>query len=354
MKKRILAAILCTVMVLGTLAGCGSQGTETNNTETEAPTTEADDTGAAADDTGAETGDTNANAGESSAGGYKIGLSVLNTSGQFFISIIDAAKTEIASSGGELMVNDAQDSAETQLAGIENFIQSGVDGIIVCPVDAEALAPIVAEAKEQGIAIVCLTGAIEGYDAYIGADEYTLGYTQGAAVGKWIAEKWGTDEAIKAATLNYDLMETVIQRKKGIMEGVQEFAPNVEFVADATAADQAEGMTNTENFLQANPDLRVVCGVSDGAALGAFEAFKANQMTDPEQYIIAGVDATDEALKQIAAGTIYQFTVDQNPAGTGAKLVETCIAVIEGGTYEKDYVQDLVAVTPDNISEYVK
>lgn len=138
------------------------------------------------------------------------------------------------------------------------------------------------------------------------------------------------------------------------MEGVQEFASNVEFVADATAADQSEGMTNTENFLQANSDLRVVCGVSDGAALGAFEAFKSNQMTDPEQYIIAGVDATDEALKQISAGTIYQFTVDQNPSGTGKQLVDTCVAVIKGEDFEKDYVQDLVAVTPENISDYVK
>ena len=42
-------------------------------------------------------------------GSYKIGLSVLNSSGQFFISIIEAAKAEIADLGGELMVNDAQD-----------------------------------------------------------------------------------------------------------------------------------------------------------------------------------------------------------------------------------------------------
>ena len=327
MKKRLLAIVLCMAMVIGTFAGCGKK-------EEAPPEPAAEGEGEAEASAPAE-GDKD--------GSYKIGLSVLNSSGQFFISIIEAAKAEIADLGGELMVNDAQDSSETQIAGIENFIQSGVDGIIVCPVDSEALKPVIKEAKEQGIAVV-----------YIGADEYTLGYTQGAAVGKWIAEKWGTEETIKAATLNYDLMESVIQRKRGIMEGVQEFASNVEFVADATAADQSEGMTNTENFLQANSDLRVVCGVSDGAALGAFEAFKSNQMTDPEQYIIAGVDATDEALKQISAGTIYQFTVDQNPSGTGKQLVDTCVAVIKGEDFEKDYVQDLVAVTPENISDYVK
>jgi ribose transport system substrate-binding protein len=252
----------------------------------------------------------------------------------------------------ELVVNDANNSAETQVAAMENFIQADVKGIIVCAVDPTALAPSVAEAKEAGIAVVCLTSKVEGYDAYIGADEYLLGYTQGAAVGKWIAENWGTEETIEAATLNYDLLESVIQRKVGIMEGVQEFAPNVQFVADATAADQTEGMTMTENFLQAHPNLRIVCGVSDGAALGAYEAFKSNGMTDPSKYIIAGVDATDEALNKISEGTIYQFTVDQNPKGTGVKLVETCLAVINGGEFEKDYNQDLVAVTPDNIGDY--
>lgn len=323
--------LLCAAMSVSVLAGCSGGESET------------------ASDGGEETASE-----DSGAGGYKIGLSVLNTSGQFFISVIDAAEAAIEEQGGELMVNDAQDSSETQIAGLENFIQSGVDGIIVCAVDAEAVAPVVQEAKDAGIAVVCLTSKVEGYDAYIGADEYTLGYTQGAAVGQWIAENWGTDETIEAATLNYDLMESVIERKNGIIEGVQEFAPNVEFVADATAADQSEGMTATENFIQANPDLRVVCGVSDGAALGAFEAFKSNQMDDPEQYIIAGIDATEEALNQIAAGTIYQFTVDQNPSGTGKQLVDTCIAVINGDDYEKDYEQDLVAVTPDNISDYVE
>ncbi|HIW41663.1 MAG TPA: sugar ABC transporter substrate-binding protein [Candidatus Mediterraneibacter vanvlietii] len=331
MKKKLLAMLLCAAMSVSVLAGCSGGESET------------------ASDGGEETASE-----DSGDGGYKIGLSVLNTSGQFFISVIDAAEAAIEEQGGELMVNDAQDSSETQIAGLENFIQSGVDGIIVCAVDAEAVAPVVQEAKDAGIAVVCLTSKVEGYDAYIGADEYTLGYTQGAAVGQWIAENWGTDETIEAATLNYDLMESVIERKNGIMEGVQEFAPNVEFVADATAADQSEGMTATENFIQANPDLRVVCGVSDGAALGAFEAFKSNQMDDPEQYIIAGIDATEEALNQIAAGTIYQFTVDQNPSGTGKQLVDTCIAVINGDDYEKDYEQDLVAVTPDNISDYVE
>lgn len=331
MKKKLLSLILCVAMVASLAAGCGN----TEEAATDAPTAEETVEEAVTEESG-----------------YKLGISVLTMSGQFFIDLVDSARATIEDMGGELIVNDADNSAETQVAAVENFISAGVDGIIICAVDVEAVASIIAEAKAEGIAVVCLTSKVEGYDAYIGADEYLLGYTQGVAVGKWIAEKWGTEEEIEAATLNYDLLESVIQRKVGIMEGVQEYAPNVKFVADQTAADQSEGMTATENFLQANPNLRVVCGVSDGAALGAYEAFKANEMTDPEKYIIAGVDATEEALNKISEGTIYQFSVDQNPKGTGAKLVETCVAVIEGGEFEKDYNQDLVCVTPENIADY--
>lgn len=335
--KKLMSLVLALSMLVTLVTACSGKA----STESSATTAKAADSTAAA--TQADT---------TSGKSYKIGISVLTMSGQFFIDLVDAAKTEIESKGGELMVNDANNSSETQIAALENFIQAGVDGIIVCAVDTQAAAPVIAEAKEAGIAVVCLTSKVDGYDAYIGADEYQLGYTQGEAVGKWIAEHWGTTEEIEAATLNYDLLESVIQRKVGIMEGVQKYAPNVKFVADATAADQTEGMTNTENFLQAHPNLRIVCGVSDGAALGAYEAFKAAQMTDPNKYIIAGVDATDEALDKISEGTIYQFTVNQNPKGTGVQLVDTCIAVIEGGEYEKDNMPDLVAVTPDNISEY--
>lgn len=345
MKKKLLSLLLCMTMAVSMLAGCGSK----EEAKEPAADTGKEEAAPAATAAGEEA---KADEGEAKSGSYKIGISVLTMSGQFFIDMVASAQKAVDAVGGELIVNDANNSSETQVAALENFIQAGVNGIIVTAVDPTALAPVVKEAKDAGIAVVCHTSKVDGYDAYIGADEYQLGYTQGLAVGKWIADKWGTEEKIEAGTLNYDLLESVIQRKVGIMEGVQENAPNVEFVADATAADQTEGMTATENFLQAHPELRIVCGVSDGAALGAYEAFKANQMTDPEKYIIAGVDATDEALNKISEGTIYQFTVDQNPTGTGQKLVDTCIAVIDGGQFEKDFNQELVAVTPDNIADY--
>ncbi len=336
MKKKLLSLVLVGMMSLSMFAGCGE--TATTDSANAAESTETTDAADAAETT--------------TDGDLVIGISVLNLTGQFFIQLVDAAQAECDSIGATLMTNSCDSDSANQINALENFISAGCDAIIVCAVDSEAAAPVIAKAQEQGIKVVCLTSTIEGYDAYIGCDEYTLGYTQGVAVGAKIAEMYGTDEVVEAATLNYDLMESVIARKEGIMEGVQEVAPNVTFVADATAADQEEGMTATENFLQANPDLKVVCGVSDGAALGGYQAFKAAGMTDPYKYLIAGIDATDEALSLIEEGTIYQVSVSQNPTQTGKDLVDTAVKVINGEDFEKDAYFELEAVTSENVADY--
>ena len=61
MKKKLLAMLLCAAMSVSVLAGCSGGESET------------------ASDGGEETASE-----DSGDGGYKIGLSVLNTSGQFF------------------------------------------------------------------------------------------------------------------------------------------------------------------------------------------------------------------------------------------------------------------------------
>ena len=334
MKKKLVSLFLAAAMTCSMIAGATTVFAEDN-----------------AEDTTAE--ETVELAEPSTDEGYTIGISVLNLTGQFFIQLVDAAQNEADATGCTLMTNSCDSDSAKQITALENFISAGCDAIIVCAVDSEATKPVIAKAKEEGIAVVCLTSTIDGYDAYIGCEEYVLGYTQGCAVGQRIAEMYGTEEEVQAATLNYDLMESVIARKEGIIAGVQEYAPNVKFVADATAADQEEGMSNTENFLQANPDLKVVCGVSDGAALGAYQAFKAAGMTDSEQYLIAGIDATDEALKLIDEGTIYQVSVSQNPTATGKALVDTAIAVVNKASYPKDSLFDLQAVTSANVKDYI-
>jgi len=340
--KKILALALVLTLSVALFAGCTTTepGQTPSTPAAEAPATEPEPEAPA--DVPEETEKT-----------YLIGQSVLNLSNPFFIALSDAAKAYAAEHGVEIMLNDAQDSPETQIAALENFIASEVDAIIVTAVDPESVMPVLRRAMEQGIVVVCHTSQLAEYDAWVAADEYDMGYTLGVTAGEWIAENWGTEEEILAATLNYDIMPQVIQRKVGIMEGVHVHAPNVNFVADAMAGDPQSGMEATENFIQAHPDLRVVLGINDGGALGAYEAFIAAGKNG-DDYLIGGIDATPEGLNRVREGGIYRVTVDQAPAIAGAKTVELALAAIKGEPFIRDYLQDLVPVTFANVEDWFK
>lgn len=282
----------------------------------------------------------------------KIGMSTLNLSNPFFVELTNAAKAYGAERNVEILINDSADKIEKQIEALENFISSGCKAIIVTAVDPEAILPVVQRARAEGIVVIAHTSKLEEYDAWVAADEYDMGYTLGTAAGKWIAENWGTEEPIEAGVLNYDVLAQVINRKNGIIEGVHEYAPNVTFVADATAGDPQTGMDVTESFIQANPNLRVVLGINDGGTLGAYEAFMAAGM-DGDNYLIGGIDATPEGIAKVAEGGIFRITVDQAPSIAGAKCVELALAALNGEEYEVDYLQDLVPVTAENIADYV-
>ncbi len=282
---------------------------------------------------------------------YKIGMSTLNLSNPFFVALTNAAQEYGKENNVEIMINDSQDQAEKQIAALENFIASGCDAIVVTAVDPAAILPVVKSARAQGIKVVCHTTKLDEYDAWVAADEYDMGHTLGVAAGEWIAANLKDQGEVQAATLNFDTIPQVINRKKGIMEGVAEKAPFVKFVADATAGDPQAGMTATENFLQTHPDLQVVLGINDGGALGAYEAFKAAGLTS-EKYLIGGIDATPEGINKVKEGGIYRVTVDQAPATAGKKCIELALKAINGEPFEKDYLQDLVPVTGANVGDY--
>ena len=176
MKKKLLALVLGLTMGATMFAGCGSSGDKTADDQQEAGEDAATDdaSGDEADD-GAEADDSAGEESGEAGEGYKMGISVLNLTGQFFIQLVDAAQAECDAKGYTLMTNACDSDSANQIDALENFISAGCNAIIVCAVDAEAAAPVVAKAKEQGIAVVCLTSQVDGYDAYIGCEERVLG-----------------------------------------------------------------------------------------------------------------------------------------------------------------------------------
>ena len=342
--KRFLAMILAALMLLS-LAACAKQApadaqTPAADTSSTAEQTPAQDAAPATDATAAD-------------GDISIGLTFLNLDNPFFVTFKEAAEKACADAGVKLVFSDSQGTSEGQIKAMEDFISMGVNAIIITPQDGEAILPLIQQAHEQGIYVVCHTIMPAEYDAYVGADEYDMGFCLGQAAGEWIKEHLADQELVQAATLNYDIAPTVIARKEGIIEGVQSVVDNVEFVATETAGETSAGMAAAESFLAAYPDLQVLLAINDGGALGAYEAFMDAGKTG-DDILIGGIDATAEGLAKVAEGGIYRITVDQDPAAMAQKCVEDALGLIKGEQIEKEYYAKLVPVTEANIADYVK
>lgn len=196
------------------------------------------------------------------------------------------------------------------------------------------------------------TAKLAEYDAHLMADEWELGHTLGVEAGKWIKEKLGGKA--KVGILNYRVLAQVIQREKGIEDGIKEFAPDAVVVARAQAGGPEDGMKAAEGFLQANPDIKVICGINDGGALGALEAVKAAGKATPD-FFIGGIDGNSAAIgKMKEKDSIYRASVDQNPYSAGMKCSELMLKAIKGEPFEKDNKVTLVPITSANINDYPK
>ena len=133
--KKIFAMLLALIMMLS-LAACGSAG---NNS------------------------DANANTDGDEGDKIVIGVSLHDLTSDGYAANLIGIKDLAASKGNvEIKAVSAEGSAETQISQIEDFITSGVDGIILLPVDSSALAGKVKEAVDAGIPVVCMDRSVDG------------------------------------------------------------------------------------------------------------------------------------------------------------------------------------------------
>ena len=99
-----------------------------------------------------------------------------------------------------------------------------------------------------------------------------------------------------------------------------------------------------ENILQANSDIKAVFAHNDEMALGAIEAIGGKDI------IVAGFDATDDAIAAVKDGTMA-CTVAQKPELMGGTAVEVAKKLMDGKTVEESMPVEVKLITKDNANE---
>ncbi len=339
MKKKILAMVLAATMAVGlTACGGGDKDKETSGDAGKAEGTEDSDK-----DEG------------SNGGSLKIGLSIQTLGNQVWAQQMDAIQKAAKEDGHEATVVECEENANTQIDQIENFITSGTDIIIVNPVDPDAIESVCAKAMEAGIKVISWDEEMENSDINWVIKNYDLGAAIGEQAAEFINEKYG-DEGCEVAVLGYPQTPILLERENGILDKLEELAPNAEVVANQPAIDPTEGLNAMETILQAHPDVKVVCCIGGGGAAGANEAFKAAYGSEvPDNVGIFSTDLTDETIASMQNGEFNRvcIAITGNAYVCGEEIYDIAVRYAQGEEMEHNVYRELIPVTVDNLEEMI-
>ena len=265
-----------------------------------------------------------------------IGLAVSTQTNPFFVTLVEGAQEKAKELGVELFVADAGDDVAKQASDIEDLISKGIKVLIVNACDSDAVGPTVQEALDKGIKVIAVDRAVNGatVDCFIASDN-VLGAKLAA---EYLVELAG--EGAACIELQGILgASATVDRGAGFHEVADS---KLKVVASQTANfDRAEGMSVMEDLLQANPDAVCVFAHNDEMALGAVEACAGKKI------LIAGFDATDDALAAVKEGTMVA-TVAQQPALMGSTAVEKAVDMMNGVSVPATCPVEVTLVTADN------
>lgn len=289
-----------------------------------------------------------------------IGFAMSEFNDNWLTIMRNAAVAWAEENGIELIMEDGQSDVGRQLDQINNFVASGVDGIVVVPIDGNATQALTDAAASAGIPLVYANRIPGNFDTLpdnqvvVASDETESGTLETFQVCQQLRAEGKVDGGARAYVLQGQLHHPAgIQRTKDIQDVVgTDMCSFIEIVDTQVGNFQRnEAQDIMTNWLTTGEPFDAVIANNDEMAIGAILAMKASGV-DMNQVVVGGIDATPDALQAMAAGEL-DVTVFQNAAAQGAGSVQTALALAKGEQVAKFVRIPFELVTPDTMKDYV-
>ncbi len=279
---------------------------------------------------------------------YVIGMSQCNNNEPWRVAMNDQLKAAAALHPElELIITDAAQDNNKQIADIENFIQMKVDVLIASPNEATPLTTVIKKAYDAGIPVVLLDRKIDGdsYTQFIGADNVLMG----REAGKYVAETLLPDGGNILEVKGLEGTSGGIDRDAGFNEAIKA-NPKLKVLQKCNADWLREkAITETESMLQANPEVDLIIALNDPMAEGAYTAAK-NQGREGIKFVgFDGLPTPDGGIKSVMEGRLSLTLV--YPTG-GKEAIENIYQyLVNGKAFEKNVTLGTDIITPENAAE---
>jgi len=257
----------------------------------------------------------------------------------------------------ELRQAEATNDVNVQISQVEQFINDGVDAIVLLPFDGAALTPVALQAMEAGIPVVNVD---REFSSPFAARATILGdnYGIGVSAGTYICEQLGDNPgAVVAEIQGIASLPLTQDRSEGFADALGDCGLNVDHQVSADFTVQG-GETATSNLLQAAPRIDAVWNHDDDQGVGVLAAI---ENAGRDEFIMVGGAGSLDVMEHIQAGdppleatVIYPST----QAADGIKLARLIVQnksmsdLVSAGVPRTTQLHAPV-VTQENVEQYL-
>ena len=241
--------------------------------------------------------------------------------------------------GIELRFASADDSDEKQIEQIHQFVNDGIDLLIVAPNQVATVSPAIDEVFDKGIPVIVFDRKTNSqkYTAYIGADNFEMG----RLMGEYIATRLnGKGRVLEIMGLKGS--SPAIERHNGFESALKAY-PNITLVASLQGDWTEESAVNAiKSYTGDLSNLDFVFGQNDRMAIGASKALS----SDGTKY--CGIDGLPGEGNGIACVRDSLLEASYIYPTHGDEVLQLAMNILEGKPYQKDNPLMAALVTKDN------
>ena len=246
----------------------------------------------------------------------------------------DSIIVKLASSNDDNVLQNKQ---------VNQFIDEGVDLLIVSPNQLSAISKSVERAYDKGIPVILYDRKTNSdkYTAFIGCDNYTIGKSMGTFIAQQLQ---GKGRIVEISGLEGS--SPALERHRGFMDAIKPY-PGLQVVASEEGNWKEEGgIQAMKRILKQTQDFDYVFAHNDCLAWGAYVA--ARQMRVKRNYKYTGVDgmATEGGGLELVRDGIFEASYLYPTKGD--EVIALAMKILKHQPYERDNYLSTSIITQAN------
>jgi len=276
----------------------------------------------------------------------RIVFSIEGLSHPFLVAQTEAAAAACDTLGCTVEIISAEDDINKQFDDVQTALGTRPDALMMMPANTEGLATILAQYDDAGIPYFFAQKGMLGTNT---VSQVLAAYAaEGRAIGQFVVEQFGDSPTpVKVACIEGIAGDVSSVARVGAFKLELLKNGNFEIVASQPGEYRREPSQRVmEGFLAAHPDVQIVFGANDEAALGALAAIRAAGIADGTITIVS-IDGQTDMFPEVTKGAVMAtFT----HAVTAGKVVEEIVAYLRGEPVPAFLVSPGELVTAERIA----